>query len=199
MSGPLRQRQRLVPGREAEPACPLTKGAAAAGCAACHVIGAARRLWAAASRPPPWADFERVRLGQRAFLRSAFASLFVLLHGSLTGGFAAPWITQVLRATGKAPVPHVSTGQRSQPSHLAGHSRTYGRAPPPPLLLDFKKKERKKGPVQCRGMFYRLLDLGCSSCCALLVPPVSRPGPRSPPIIGRLPDRRPDLDRPPPV
>ena len=83
-----------APGPGREDALGELRAAERAGCPA-----AARLLREARTRPA-WLDPAKVRAGQRFFMRHLHQGLSILGHVSLVGGFSAPWITPVLRATG---------------------------------------------------------------------------------------------------
>ncbi len=52
------------------------------------------------SRIPDWVDWQSIERGQIVFWKNASVIPFLLLHGSLTGGYSAPRLTQVLVRTG---------------------------------------------------------------------------------------------------
>ena len=61
------------------------------------------------STPPAWVDWQQLARGQDVFIANAPAAALALYYLSLVGGFSAPLITRVLRATAylTAPPKHV--------------------------------------------------------------------------------------------
>ena len=70
------------------------------------------------SEVPAWVDWEQVRRGQKVFIRDLPACGISLYYLSLVGGFSAPLITKVLRATG-----YLTSGRKQVVRRLADTSQ----------------------------------------------------------------------------
>jgi len=86
------------------------------------------------SEVPEWVDWEKVRRGQEVFIRDLPACGMSLYYLSLVGGFSAPLITKVLRATG-----YLTSGRKQVVRRLADTSQMIFECLMPDSLLPHNK------------------------------------------------------------
>ncbi|EKX35478.1 hypothetical protein GUITHDRAFT_146491 [Guillardia theta CCMP2712] len=86
------------------------------------------------SEVPAWVDWEQVRRGQKVFIRDLPACGISLYYLSLVGGFSAPLITKVLRATG-----YLTSGRKQVIRRLADTSQMIFECLMPDSLLPNNK------------------------------------------------------------